>query len=43
MFHLKREGLIDELDGVLAIGDFYNRAEKRAVNYCLFKLTQPNY
>ena len=26
MFHLKEEDLIDELDGVLTIGDFYNRA-----------------
>jgi len=26
MFHLKEEDLIDDLDGVLTIGDFYNRA-----------------
>lgn len=26
MFHLKREDLIDELDGVLTIGQFYERA-----------------
>jgi len=27
MFHLKGEDLIDELDGILTIGDFYNRAD----------------
>ena len=26
MFHLSEEDLIDDLDGVLTIGDFYNRA-----------------
>jgi len=26
MFHLKREDLIDDMDGVLTVGDFYNRA-----------------
>jgi peroxiredoxin family protein len=26
MFHLKEEDLIDELDGILTIGEFYNRA-----------------
>jgi peroxiredoxin family protein len=26
MFHLKEEDLIDDLDGILTIGDFYNRA-----------------
>ena len=26
MFHLKREDLIDDLDGVITVGDFYNRA-----------------
>ncbi len=26
MFHLKEEDLIDEIDGILTIGDFYNRA-----------------
>lgn len=26
MFHLKEEDLIDELDGVLTVGDFYERA-----------------
>jgi peroxiredoxin family protein len=28
MFHLKEEDLIDELDGILTIGDFYNRADQ---------------
>ena len=28
MFHLKEEDLIDELDGILTIGDFYNRVEE---------------
>ena len=27
MFHLKREDLIDELDDIITIGDFYNRAD----------------
>lgn len=26
MFHLEREKLIDDLEGVLTVGDFYNRA-----------------
>lgn len=26
MFHLKKENLIDEIDGVLTVGDFYERA-----------------
>ena len=26
MFHLKEEDLIDEVEGILTIGDFYNRA-----------------
>jgi peroxiredoxin family protein len=26
MFHLERSALIDDLDGVLTVGDFYNRA-----------------
>jgi peroxiredoxin family protein len=26
MFHLKQEDLIDDLEGVLTVGDFYNRA-----------------
>jgi len=28
MFHLEREDLIDDLDGILTIGDFYNKADK---------------
>jgi peroxiredoxin family protein len=28
MFHLKREDLIDDLNGILTIGDFYNRANE---------------
>lgn len=28
MFHLKREDLIDDLDGILTIGDFYGRADQ---------------
>ena len=28
MFHLKEEDLIDELDGILTIGDFYSRADQ---------------
>jgi peroxiredoxin family protein len=28
MFHLKREDLIDDLDGILTVGDFYNRADE---------------
>ncbi len=27
MFHLEENDLIDELDGILTIGDFYNRAD----------------
>ena len=27
MFHLSREDFIDDLDGILTIGDFYNRAD----------------
>lgn len=27
MFHIEREHLIDDLDGVLTVGEFYNRAE----------------
>ena len=26
MFHLKKEDLIDDVDGILTIGDFYSRA-----------------
>ena len=28
MFHLKKEDLIDDLDGILTIGDFYGKADK---------------
>lgn len=28
MFHLKEEDLIDDLDGILTIGDFYSRADQ---------------
>ena len=28
MFHLEEKDLIDELDGILTIGDFYNRANE---------------
>ncbi len=28
MFHLKENDLIDDLDGILTIGDFYNRADQ---------------
>ncbi|WP_104734905.1 DsrE/DsrF/DrsH-like family protein [Hanstruepera ponticola] len=28
MFHLTREDLIDDLDGILTIGDFYSRADQ---------------
>lgn len=28
MFHLKDEDLIDDLDGILTIGDFYNKADQ---------------
>ncbi|WP_422079462.1 DsrE/DsrF/DrsH-like family protein [Ulvibacterium sp.] len=28
MFHLKEEDLIDEIEGILTIGDFYNRADQ---------------
>ncbi len=31
MFHLKKEDLIDDLDGILTIGDFYNRADEDGV------------
>lgn len=31
MFHLKEEDLIDDLDGILTIGDFYNRADQEGV------------
>lgn len=28
MFHLKEKDLIDEIEGILTIGDFYNRADQ---------------
>jgi peroxiredoxin family protein len=31
MFHLKENDLIEDLDGILTIGDFYNRADKEGV------------
>ncbi len=31
MFHLKEQDLIDDLNGILTIGDFYNRADKEGV------------
>ena len=31
MFHLKEQDLIDDLDGILTIGDFYNRADTDGV------------
>ena len=32
MFHLKEEDLIDELDGVITIGDFYSRANEEGTH-----------
>lgn len=32
MFHLEEKDLIDELDGVLTIGDFYNRANEEGTH-----------
>ncbi|MEP0132064.1 MAG: DsrE/DsrF/DrsH-like family protein [Eudoraea sp.] len=32
MFHLKEEDLIDELDGVITIGDFYGRANEEGTH-----------
>ena len=31
MFHLKESDLIEDIDGILTIGDFYNRADKEGV------------
>jgi peroxiredoxin family protein len=31
MFHLKKEDLIDDLDGILTVGDFYSRADEDGV------------
>lgn len=28
MFHLKEEDLIEDMDGILTVGDFYNRADQ---------------
>ena len=28
MFHLEEKNLIDEIDGILTIGDFYNKADQ---------------
>jgi peroxiredoxin family protein len=28
MFHLEEESMIDEIDGILTIGDFYNKADQ---------------
>ncbi|MGB5170009.1 DsrE/DsrF/DrsH-like family protein [Eudoraea sp.] len=32
MFHLERKDLIDELDGILTIGDFYGRANEEGTH-----------
>ena len=32
MFHLEKEDLIDELDGILTIGDFYGRANEEGTH-----------
>ena len=32
MFHLEKKDLIDELDGILTIGDFYNRVEEEGTH-----------
>ena len=32
MFHLEKEDLIDEIDGILTIGDFYNRANSEGTH-----------
>ncbi len=32
MFHLDKKDLIDELDGILTIGDFYNRVEEEGTH-----------
>ena len=32
MFHLKEEDFIDELDGILTIGDFYSRADQEGTH-----------
>lgn len=32
MFHLKREDLIDDLDGILTVGEFYSRADREGTH-----------
>jgi len=32
MFHLEREDLIDDLDGILTVGDFYRRADREGTH-----------
>lgn len=32
MFHLKKEDLIDDIEGVLTVGDFYGRAESEGTH-----------
>lgn len=32
MFHLEREDLIDDLDGILTVGDFYKRADREGTH-----------
>ncbi len=32
MFHLEKKDFIDELDGILTIGDFYNRVEEEGTH-----------
>ncbi|MCB0735895.1 MAG: DsrE/DsrF/DrsH-like family protein [Bacteroidetes bacterium] len=32
MFHLEREDLLDELDGILTVGDFYKRADREGTH-----------
>lgn len=32
MFHLKREDLIDDLEGILTVGEFYKRADKQGTH-----------
>ena len=32
MFHLQKEDLIDDLDGILTVGDFYKRADREGTH-----------
>jgi len=32
MFHLKKEDFIDEIDGIITIGDFYSRADQEGTH-----------